>query len=194
VRWLKGLLQTALGLAALLLTVGASTAISNGRSWIDLVGSSGMFGFLASPQVRVYIAALVFFALGYIAKDRIRDWKAKQPAQATNPHPRPYELYSRMDMLIDRIQAYFQATGLGPAENRVSLSTDCFSFNTTLLKAGYAVPDVRKLDDDSRLKVLGFYYSQVGPYLRDGHVDEAKQIAASLSAPEAMPSVGGSQN
>jgi hypothetical protein len=178
-----------LALAAILLTVGANTAISNGRSWVDLVGSSGVFGFLASPQVRVYIAAIVFFALGFIAKGRITGWREMQPSQPTGLSP--YDLYSRMDVLVDRIQAYFQTKDWRPSENRVSLSTDCFSFNTTLLKAGYPVPDVRTLDDDSRLGVLGFYYAQVGPFLRDGHVAEAKQIAAKLSKPGALPTTTG---
>jgi hypothetical protein len=190
-RWIKAIIPVALAVAGILLTVGANTAVSNGRSWIDLVAGSGVFGFLASPQVRVYIAAAVFFALGFIAKGRVRSWRMKTSTHTAGPSP--HDLYSRMDVLVDRIEHYFQTKEWRPSENRVSLSTDCFSFNTTLVKAGYPVPDIHQLDPDSRLGVLGFYYAQVGPYLRDGHITEAKQIAASLSAPGATPTLSTSE-
>lgn len=183
-RWIKGLFQTALAIAAILLTVGANTAISNGKSWIDLVGDSDAFGFLASPQVRVYIAAVVFFALGFTAKGWVANWSGKQRPKVDGLSP--YDLYSRMDALVYRIQQFFQSAPWGRGENRVQLATDCYSFNTTMWKAGYPVPDVTALDDNSKLAVLGFYYAQVGPYIRDGHTAEAKQIAAELSRPEAV--------
>jgi hypothetical protein len=132
----------------------------------------------------VYIAAAVFFALGFIAKGRIarRSTKADPKVGGLSP----YDLYSRMDALVYRIQQFFQSAPWGRGENRVQLATDCYSFNTTMRKAGYPVPDIASLDDHSKLAVLGFYYAQVGPYLRDGHTDEAKEIAASLSRPEAI--------
>ena len=183
-RWIKGVLPTALTLVALLLTVGATPAISNGRSWIELVSSSEVFGFLALPQVRTYITAAVFFALGYIARGYITRWKARSSAQTSKPNP--YDLYSSMDILGDRIKAYFQTKHFGSSESGVKLAIDCHSFNITLRKAGYLVPDITKLDADSRLGVLGFYYEHVGPYLRDGHVAEAKDVAAGLSKSSAI--------
>jgi hypothetical protein len=68
-----------------------------------------------------------------------------------------------------------------PLQNPHEIATDCQSFNTTLRKAGFEVPDINALDLDHQLKVLATYYTNIGPLLRDGHEVEAKQLAAEIA-------------
>lgn len=179
--------QAILWLLALALTVGSGTAISNGRSWIDLVRGTAALGWLANPQVRIFLVALVFFSLGWM----VRKWWAKLRANPpTSAALDPYDLYDRMDSLAAQIKDCLRNEGSAwlTGKNQYELATDCYSFNTTLQKAGFIIPDVTKLNTHDRLAVFAYFYLNVGPFLRDGHVVEARVLAADLG-PKAVAQV-----
>lgn len=146
-----------------------------------------MFGWIAKPQFYVFLVAFVFFVLGWTVH---KWWARPRPTPPAPPAFDPYDLYDRMESLAAQIKDSLRNEGSSwlTGKNQYELATDCYSFNTTLQKAGFSVPDVAKLKTRDRLAVFAYYYLNVGPFLRDGHVAEAKALATDLG-PQAIAQI-----
>ncbi|HEY0625221.1 MAG TPA: hypothetical protein VGD10_00655 [Allosphingosinicella sp.] len=175
----------ALVLLGVMLTVSFQDAAANGATYLAAFGITGMPSYLQTSAAALILAIILTAVPTFLIT---RWWVSRPKSVLVDAGPDDYELYSAMRSLMDRMEDYlkYQGYGLG-GDDPNAILMDSKSFNLTLLKRGVAVPFVVGGEVQSMFNTLYDFYGRVGPLLRDGHAQEARQLAKSIAEQHPLP-------
>jgi hypothetical protein len=180
----------ALVLLTVVLTVSVDDAEANGASYLKALGITAVPAIFQTAIAGTLMTVALTATITVIATVRFIRWKANRKSSAEQEVRRPsdYDLYCSMDSLTHRMRDYLKYEGFGMGSDPNEILADCQSLNLTLHKRGFAIPYVSSGSAESMFNVLGSYYTVIGPLLRDGHREDAMELAKSYAEKYPTPS------
>ncbi|WP_305095977.1 hypothetical protein [Croceibacterium aestuarii] len=174
--------------------VGPREAHSNVSHWLDVIGwqsaSQATRGLVVHPAIMWACAILLLLSFAPQAGRAFAatGWPAKRP-QRTTPEEEARALALKGNTIVRRLNLHWHsmiaAERLDPLGGVIS---DAISLMITYEKCGLTVPNLSGLEEmERKAMAIMEYFERMTPLLRDGHIDEAREVASHVAQQVAEP-------